>query len=58
VLGEVGSLAPENLADGRDLPVSTDFRSLFSAVATGHLGLNNEKKLFPGWDGDLLKVMR
>ena len=58
VLGEVGSLAPENHADGRDLPVSTDFRSLFSAVATGHLGLNNEKNLFPGWDGDLLKVMR
>jgi uncharacterized protein (DUF1501 family) len=58
VLGEIGSLAPDQLADGRDLPVTTDFRSLFSGVAAGHLGLRDSGKLFPGWEGDAMNLMR
>ena len=39
VYGDVKTLAVENLEDGRDLPVTTDFRSVFSAVADRHLRL-------------------
>src|SRR5690606_23299142 len=37
VHGVVDMLAKENLEDGRDLPVTTDFRAVFSEVATSHL---------------------
>ncbi len=52
------TMSKENLEDGRDLPVSTDFRTVFSAVADAHLKLNDDKKLFPEWDGNKLKMMK
>jgi uncharacterized protein (DUF1501 family) len=52
------TLAKEDLEDGRDLPVSTDFRSVFSAVANSHLKINNNKNLFPSWDGVELRLMK
>lgn len=58
VYNNIKSLAKEDLEDGRDLPVSTDFRSVFSAVANGHLKINDNKKLFPTWDGQSLKLMK
>ena len=58
VYQNIKSLAKEDLEDGRDLPVSTDFRSVFSAVANGHLKINDNKKLFPTWDGTGLGLMR
>lgn len=58
VHGNLKSLAVENLEDGRDLPVTTDFRSLFSAVADTHLGIRNDKVLFPDWKGEKIGVMR
>jgi uncharacterized protein (DUF1501 family) len=51
VYGAVPALAPDNLADGRDLPVTTDFRAVFSAVAGQHLGVTDTAALFPGWGG-------
>jgi uncharacterized protein (DUF1501 family) len=57
VYGQVPELANENLEDGRDLPVTTDFRSVFSDVADSHLGIANDKVLFPDWDGKKTKVM-
>ncbi|MFK9236792.1 DUF1501 domain-containing protein, partial [Escherichia coli] len=36
VYSNIKSLAKYDLEDGRDLPVSTDFRSVFSAVADKH----------------------
>jgi hypothetical protein len=51
-------LAKADLEDGRDLPVSTDFRGVFSAVAKGHLKLNQSKGLFPGWDGKDIGLMK
>jgi uncharacterized protein (DUF1501 family) len=56
--GNVPPLAPENLADGRDLPVTTDFRAIFAEVAGKHLGLNNDAVLFPDWNGERLPLMR
>lgn len=57
VLGHVPELAPENLADGRDLPVTTDFRALFAEVAGHHLGITDQQVLFPGWTGERLALM-
>jgi uncharacterized protein (DUF1501 family) len=58
VHGLVKPLALENLADGRDLAVTTDFRSIFSEVADKHLHLTNDKILFPDWNGDKISVMK
>jgi uncharacterized protein (DUF1501 family) len=58
VFGEVKPLAIENLEDGRDLPVTTDYRTVFSEVATKHLKLKNSASLFPGWDAPYLHVLK
>jgi uncharacterized protein (DUF1501 family) len=58
VYGNVAALAVENLEDGRDLPVTTDFRSVFSAVADAHLKIANDKVLFPDWGGARASVMK
>lgn len=58
VHGKVEPLAVENLDEGRDLAVTTDFRSVFSEVANRHLGITNNKILFPDWSGQQIGVMR
>lgn len=57
VHGILKPLAVENLEDGRDLAVTTDFRSVFSEVADRHLGISNDKVLFPDWNGNKIGVM-
>lgn len=58
VHGLVNPLAKENLEDGRDLAVTTDFRSVFSEVAGRHLAIKETKTLFPDWGGKYSGVMR
>ena len=58
VHGLVNPLSKDNLEDGRDLAVTTDFRSVFSEVADVHLGISNDKVLFPDFDGKKIGVMR
>lgn len=58
VHGLVNPLSKDNLEDGRDLAVTTDFRSVFSEVADVHLGLSNDKVLFPDFDGKKIGVMK
>ena len=58
VHGSVKELSVENLADGRDLAVTTDFRSIFSEVAGKHLKINNDTVLFPEWNGGKIGVMK
>ncbi len=58
VHGNVQPLSIENLADGRDLAVTTDFRSIFSEVADKHLKINNDTILFPEWKGEKIGVMK
>jgi uncharacterized protein (DUF1501 family) len=58
VYNNIKTLAKEDLEDGRDLPVSTDFRSVFSSVANNHLKINNNGILFPTWDGTQLNLMK
>ncbi|NNF59550.1 MAG: DUF1501 domain-containing protein [Rhodothermaceae bacterium] len=58
VHGQPLVLDPGALEDGRDLPVTTDFRAMFSGVAVPHLRLTDDDGLFPGWSGDRIDVLR
>jgi uncharacterized protein (DUF1501 family) len=49
VHGRWPGLGPEQLFEGRDLAVTTDFRDLFAEVAIGHLGIPATAPLFPGF---------
>jgi len=49
VYGRWPGLAREQLFEGRDLRVTTDFRALFSEVAGRHLGIAQPAALFPAW---------
>lgn len=57
VLGEVPELAPENLYEGRDLPVTTDFRAVFADVAGRLFGIDDDERIFPGWTGSRFPVL-
>jgi uncharacterized protein (DUF1501 family) len=58
VHGSIQTLAMENLEDGRDLPVTIDFRTVFSEVADKHLSIINNSVLFPEWKGKPIGVMK
>jgi uncharacterized protein (DUF1501 family) len=49
VYGRWPGLAREQRYDGRDLAVTTDFRSVFAEVVRGHLGVTDTKGIFPGF---------
>lgn len=58
VHGNIKPLSVDNLEDGRDLAVTTDFRAVFSEVADKHLNISNDKVLFPDWTGKRIGVMK
>jgi uncharacterized protein (DUF1501 family) len=59
VHGTIKDLAVENLEDGRDLPVTSDFRNIFSEVANKHLKIEDDKKiLFPDFKTTAIGVMK
>ena len=45
-------LAPGQLYEGRDLALTTDFRSVLSEVIQHHLGSKDLHTVFPGFDND------
>ena len=49
VYGRWPGLEPEQLYEGRDLALTTDFRAVFSEVAAKHLGATKLDALFPGF---------
>jgi uncharacterized protein (DUF1501 family) len=49
VYGRWPGLAREQRYEGRDLAVTTDFRSVFAEVVRGHLGLTDTRRVFPGF---------
>ena len=49
VYGRWPGLAREQRYDGRDLAVTTDFRSVFAEVVRGHLGVGDTRHIFPGF---------
>jgi len=51
VHGRWPGLRPEQLNEGRDLALTTDFRAVFSEVASRHLGAEKLDAIFPGYAG-------
>ncbi len=49
VYGRWPGLAPEVLYEGRDLDLTTDYRTVCSEVLSHHLGRNDLSKIFPGF---------
>ena len=58
VYHKMSDLSPENLEEGRDLPVTIDFRSVFNEVAEKHIMVSNPKVLFPDWNGENLSFFK
>lgn len=55
VLGTWPGLQREQLFEGRDLALTTDFRSVFAEVVAKHLGGEKLDKIFPGFDARRLE---
>ena len=49
VHGKFPKLETENLYEGRDLPVNTDFRDLVGEVLVRHMGIADLSRVFPGY---------
>jgi uncharacterized protein (DUF1501 family) len=49
VYGKWPGLAPEQLHEGRDLALTTDFRDVFAEILTKHLRATDTAKVFPNW---------
>jgi uncharacterized protein (DUF1501 family) len=49
VHGRWPGLEPEQLNEGRDLALTTDFRSVFGEVVRKHLGASSLDRVFPGF---------
>ena len=55
VYGDWPGLKSEQLYEGRDLALTTDFRDVFGEIAYKHLGATNLKAVFPGYAGNTSK---
>jgi uncharacterized protein (DUF1501 family) len=49
VYGKWPGLDQDQLYQGRDLAITTDFRDVFTELVTGHLGAKDVSKIFPGY---------
>jgi uncharacterized protein (DUF1501 family) len=52
VLGSWPGLEREQLYEGRDLKITTDFRDVFAEVVSRHLGAEKLERVFPGYRVD------
>ena len=50
VYGDWPGLKNDQLYEGRDLALTTDFRNVFGEIAERHLGATNMKAVFPGYE--------
>ena len=55
VYGDWEGLRDDQLNEGRDLAVTTDFRDVFSEIAQKHLGTKNLRSIFPNYNSDASK---
>ena len=58
VYGRWPGLEPEQLYDGRDLALTTDFRRVLGEAVNRHLGNRDLDEVFPGFDNDSGKFLR
>jgi len=52
VYGQWPGLATEQLYEGRDLTLTTDFRNIFAEIAARHMGASDLNAIFPGFSPD------
>ena len=57
VYGRWPGLRSEQLYEGRDLALTTDFRDVFGEVARKHLGTTNVQAVFPGYNSSESKSL-
>ncbi len=57
VYGDLPPLSRETLFEGRDLPVTTDFRAVFAEVAGKLFDIADDRTIFPGWTGHRLPIL-
>jgi len=50
VYGKWPGLSTDQLYEGRDLALTTDFRDVFSEIAARHMGAKNLNTIFPGFN--------
>ncbi|MEP6570911.1 MAG: DUF1501 domain-containing protein [Acidobacteriota bacterium] len=55
VYGQWPGLKSDQLNEGRDLALTTDFRDVFGEVASRHLGTSNLETVFPGYSSSATK---
>ena len=55
VYGQWPGLESDQLYEGRDLALTTDFRDVFGEIAQKHLGAPNLKAVFPGYEASSSK---
>lgn len=55
VYGHWPGLRTDQLYEGRDLNLTTDFRDVFAELAKRHLGTSNLKAVFPGYEASETK---
>ena len=59
VYGQWPGLEKEQLFEGRDLAVTTDYRDVLGELVSGHLGQKNLAQVFPGYQpGESLGLLR
>jgi len=59
VYGKWPGLEKEQLFEGRDLAVTTDYRDVLGELVSGHLGQKNLSQVFPGYQpGESLGLLR
>ncbi len=55
VYGDWKGLKPDQLNEGRDLAVTTDFRDIFAEAALKHMGTKDLAKIFPNYNATKAK---
>ena len=58
VYGRWPGLKTDQLYEGRDLALTTDFRDVFAEVVSRHLGATDVKSVFPGYQPNVSKFQR
>ena len=58
VYGRWAELKPSNLFEGRDVPVTTDYRTVLGEALGSHFNLGRMDKVFPGFDPQAMPSLR
>ena len=57
VYGRWPGIAPEQLYEGRDLALTTDFRNVFSEILLKHMGIQDTSPVFPSFKSEPAHIL-